>query len=81
MEFFPASIATIIRYLEAEISRGTWKSVSMNGIDWPSPAEALNSFVSGVKEVLEHVGVHIESWHPGKQFVSSSHFVRHFKVF
>ncbi|KAJ3684234.1 hypothetical protein LUZ61_013398 [Rhynchospora tenuis] len=63
VEFFPASIATIIRYFKAEITRGTWKSVPMNGTDWPSPGEALYSLELEVKEVLERVGVHIENWY------------------
>jgi hypothetical protein len=81
VEFFPASIAAIIRYLEAEITRGTWKNVLMNGTDWPSPAEALSSFGSEVKEVLEHIGVHIEKLHPGIRIlicvptlIGTSHF-------
>ncbi|KAJ3684240.1 hypothetical protein LUZ61_013404 [Rhynchospora tenuis] len=62
--FFPASIAAIIRYFKAEITRGRWESVPLNGIDWPSPEDSLNSFRLEVKEVLESVGVYIESWSP-----------------
>ncbi|KAJ4807429.1 Mediator of RNA polymerase II transcription subunit 33A [Rhynchospora pubera] len=64
VEFFPASIAAIIRYFKSEISRGTWKSVPMNGTDWPSPGEALYSLELEVKEVLERLGVHIENCYP-----------------
>ncbi|KAJ3684239.1 hypothetical protein LUZ61_013403 [Rhynchospora tenuis] len=64
VEFFPASIAAIIRYFKAEITRGEWESVPLNGIDWPSPEDSLNSYGLEVKEVLESVGVHIESWSP-----------------
>ncbi|KAJ3688467.1 hypothetical protein LUZ61_017631 [Rhynchospora tenuis] len=63
VDFLPASIAVIIRYFTAEITRGTWKSVPLNGIDWPSPAEALNSFHLEVKEVLERVSVHVQNWY------------------
>ncbi|KAJ3688468.1 hypothetical protein LUZ61_017632 [Rhynchospora tenuis] len=64
VDFLPASIAAIIRYFKAEITRGAWNSVPLNGIDWPSPAEALDSFHLEVKEVLECVSVHIQNWCP-----------------
>ncbi|KAJ1695237.1 hypothetical protein LUZ63_011935 [Rhynchospora breviuscula] len=64
VDFLPASIADIIRYFKAEITRGAWNCVPLNGIDWPSPAEALDSFRLDVKEVLERVSVHIQNWYP-----------------
>ncbi|XP_050382850.1 mediator of RNA polymerase II transcription subunit 33A-like [Argentina anserina] len=57
VEFLPASLATIISYFSAEVTRGIWKPVPMNGIDWPSPAVILNSVESEIKEILEAVGV------------------------
>lgn len=72
MDFLPASIAAIIRYFKEEITRGTWKSVPLNGIDWPSPAEALDSFRLEIKEALEHAGVHIENWFPRKIYLNST---------
>ncbi|KAJ1695238.1 hypothetical protein LUZ63_011936 [Rhynchospora breviuscula] len=64
VDFLPVSVAAIISYFMAEITRGTWKSVPLNGIDWPTPAEALNSFHLEVKEVLERVSVHVQNWYP-----------------
>ncbi|KAJ1695236.1 hypothetical protein LUZ63_011934 [Rhynchospora breviuscula] len=64
VDFFPASIAAIVTYCSAEITRGIWKDVPMNGTDWPNPSEALYSFESGVKEVLASTGVHIQSFYP-----------------
>lgn len=64
VEFFPASIAAIIRYFKAETTRGTWKNVAMDGTDWPSPAEALHSLESEVKYLnmsgsIVRTGTHI----------------------
>lgn len=61
VDFLPASFATIISYFSAEITRGIWKPVSMNGIDWPSPAANLVSLESEMKEILASAGVHIPS--------------------
>lgn len=66
MDFFPASVATITSYFSAEITRGVWKSVGMNGTEWPSPGEALYTFESEIKEVLAHVGVNIQNSYPRK---------------
>ncbi|PKA61809.1 Mediator of RNA polymerase II transcription subunit 33A [Apostasia shenzhenica] len=57
VDFFPASLATIISYFLAEITRGIWQPVSMNGIDWPSPAANLLSIESEIKEILASAGV------------------------
>ncbi|KAJ4779046.1 Mediator of RNA polymerase II transcription subunit 33A [Rhynchospora pubera] len=64
VDLLPASVAAIIRYFIVEITRGTWKTVPLNGIDWPTPAEALNFFHLEVKEVLERVSVHVQNWYP-----------------
>lgn len=65
VDFLPASLASIISYLSAEVTRGIWKPVPMNGTDWPSPAAALPSVESEMKEILASVGVHIPIWSPG----------------
>ncbi|WOL04556.1 mediator of RNA polymerase II transcription subunit 33A-like [Canna indica] len=64
VDFLPASLAAIISYFSAEITRGIWKPVPMNGTDWPSPAPTLLSVESEVKEILASVGVHIQSCYP-----------------
>ncbi|XP_042389930.1 mediator of RNA polymerase II transcription subunit 33A-like [Zingiber officinale] len=64
MDFLPASIAAIISYFSAEITRGIWKPVSLNGTDWPSPSPTLLSMESEIKEILASVGVHINSCYP-----------------
>ncbi|PON88603.1 hypothetical protein TorRG33x02_156680 [Trema orientale] len=62
VDFLPASLATIISYFSAEVTRGIWKSVPMNGIDWPSPTAILLSVESEIKEILGAVGVNIPSY-------------------
>ncbi|XP_073105034.1 mediator of RNA polymerase II transcription subunit 33A isoform X2 [Elaeis guineensis] len=64
VDFLPASLATIISYFSAEITRGIWKPVPMNGTDWPSPAANLLSVESEIKEILASAGVHIASCYP-----------------
>ncbi|XP_072997248.1 mediator of RNA polymerase II transcription subunit 33A-like [Typha latifolia] len=64
VDFLPASLATIVSYFSAEITRGIWKPVPMNGTDWPSPAATLLSIESEIKEVLASAGVHIHSCYP-----------------
>ncbi|KAH7846475.1 hypothetical protein Vadar_014424 [Vaccinium darrowii] len=57
VDFLPASLAAIISYFSAEISRGIWKPVSMNGTDWPSPAANLVAIETEIKEILSSAGV------------------------
>ncbi|RRT49121.1 hypothetical protein B296_00030998 [Ensete ventricosum] len=69
VDFLPASVATIVSYFSAEITRGIWKPVPMNGTDWPSPAPTLLSIESEVKEILASAGVHINSCYPRMCFI------------
>jgi hypothetical protein len=57
--FLPASLAAIVSYFSAEVTRGIWKPVMLNGMDWPSPAATLPVVESETKEVLAFAGVHI----------------------
>lgn len=66
VDFLPASLATIISYFSAEVTRGIWKLVPMNGKDWPSPAANLLSVDSEIKEILAAVGVDAPRCSPGK---------------
>ncbi|KAF3320361.1 mediator of RNA polymerase II transcription subunit 33A-like protein [Carex littledalei] len=43
VDFLPASLAVFVTYFSAEMTRGIWKPVHLNGIDWPSPAANLLS--------------------------------------
>lgn len=61
VDFLPASIATIVSYFSAEVTRGVWKPASMNGTDWPSPAANLLSIEAVIKEILSDTGVHVPS--------------------
>ncbi|XP_047322944.1 mediator of RNA polymerase II transcription subunit 33A-like [Impatiens glandulifera] len=61
VDFLPASLAAIISYFSAEITRGIWKPVDMDGIDWPSPAGNLASIDAEIKEILAAVGVNVPS--------------------
>ena len=64
MDFLPASLAAIVSYFSAEITRGIWKAVPMNGTEWPSPGAALHSIEDEVKEILASAGVQIHSCYP-----------------
>lgn len=61
VDFLPASLATIVSYFSAEVTRGIWKPASMNGTDWPSPAANLLSIEAEVKEILAATGVDVPS--------------------
>ncbi|KAJ4887219.1 Mediator of RNA polymerase II transcription subunit 33A [Raphanus sativus] len=63
-DFLPASLATIVSYLSAEVSRGVWKQVFMNGIDWPNPAANLSKVEEYIKKILATTGVDIPSLAP-----------------
>ena len=60
MDFFPASLSGITSYLEAEVTRGLWKPVPMNGKDWPSPAANLLSIEAEIRDLLAALGVNVQ---------------------
>ncbi|EEF45403.1 mediator of RNA polymerase II transcription subunit 33A [Ricinus communis] len=60
-DYLPASLATIVSYFSAEVSRGVWKPVFMNGTDWPSPAANLSNVEEKIKKILAATGVDIPS--------------------
>lgn len=60
-DFLPASLATIVSYFTAEVTRGVWKPASMNGTDWPSPAANLSSVEQQVKKIIAATGVDVPS--------------------
>ncbi|KAL3572485.1 hypothetical protein D5086_026389 [Populus alba] len=60
-DFLPASLATIVSYFSAEVTRGIWKPASMNGTDWPSPAANLSSVEQQIKKILAATGVDVPS--------------------
>ncbi|KAK2656195.1 hypothetical protein Ddye_009247 [Dipteronia dyeriana] len=59
VDFLPASLAAIISYFAAEVTRGIWKPVPMNGTDWPSPSPILPSVESEMKAILAGAGVNV----------------------
>ncbi|KAF7144271.1 hypothetical protein RHSIM_Rhsim05G0234500 [Rhododendron simsii] len=61
IDFLPASLAAIISYFSAEISRGIWKPVPMNGTDWPSPAANLVAVETEITDILSSAGVNASS--------------------
>ncbi|KAG2317318.1 hypothetical protein Bca52824_020440 [Brassica carinata] len=63
-DFLPASLATIVSYFSAEVSRGVWKPVFMNGVDWPNPAANLSNVEEYIKKILATTGVDIPSLAP-----------------
>ncbi|KAG5415645.1 hypothetical protein IGI04_003212 [Brassica rapa subsp. trilocularis] len=48
----------------AEVRRGVWKPVFMNGIDWPNPAANLSNVEEYIKKILATTGVDIPSLAP-----------------
>ncbi|XP_012092293.1 mediator of RNA polymerase II transcription subunit 33B isoform X2 [Jatropha curcas] len=60
-DFLPASLATIVSYLSAEVTRGIWKPAYMNGTDWPSPAANLSTVEQQIKKILSATGVDVPS--------------------
>ncbi|KAL4590219.1 hypothetical protein LXL04_003145 [Taraxacum kok-saghyz] len=60
-DFLPASLAIIVSYFSAEVSRGVWKPVFMNGTDWPSPAANLSNVEEHIKNILAATGVNVPS--------------------
>jgi len=71
VDFLPASLATIVSYFSAEITRGVWKPASMNGTDWPSPASNLSSVEAEVKEILAATGIDVPSLVTGENTAST----------
>lgn len=60
-DFLPASLATIVSYLSAEVTRGIWKPAFMNGTDWPSPAANLSNVEQQIKKIIAAIGVDVPS--------------------
>ncbi|XP_047979918.1 mediator of RNA polymerase II transcription subunit 33A-like [Salvia hispanica] len=58
-DFLPASLATIVSYLSAEVTRGLWKPAFMNGTDWPSPAANLAMVEQQIHKILAATGVNV----------------------
>ncbi|XP_043711715.1 mediator of RNA polymerase II transcription subunit 33A-like [Telopea speciosissima] len=57
----PASLATIVSYFSAEVTRGVWQPAFMNGTDWPSPAANLSNVEEQIKRILAATGVDVPS--------------------
>ncbi|CAH9136659.1 unnamed protein product [Cuscuta epithymum] len=60
-DFLPASLATIVSYFSAEVTRAIWKPAFMNGSDWPSPAANLSNVEEQIKKILAATGVDVPS--------------------
>ncbi|XP_040381743.1 mediator of RNA polymerase II transcription subunit 33A isoform X2 [Oryza brachyantha] len=58
-DFLPASLATIVSYFSAEVTRGVWKPAFMNGTDWPSPAVNLSMVEEHIKKIVAATGVDV----------------------
>ncbi|XP_073292189.1 mediator of RNA polymerase II transcription subunit 33A-like isoform X1 [Primulina huaijiensis] len=58
-DFLPASLATIVSYFSAEVTRGLWKPAFMNGSDWPSPAANLSIIEERINRTLAATGVNV----------------------
>lgn len=76
-DFLPASLATIVSYFSAEVTRGVWKPAFMNGTDWPSPAANLQNVEEQIKKILAETGVDVPSLTTGFLLVTlnSKHFL------
>lgn len=73
-DFLPASLATIVSYFSAEVTRGLWKPVFMNGSDWPSPAANLSNVEEQIKRILAATGVDVPSLAAGMIIVITANF-------
>ncbi|XP_059660526.1 mediator of RNA polymerase II transcription subunit 33B [Cornus florida] len=60
-DFLPASLATIVSYFSAEVTRGVWKPAFMNGTDWPSPAANLSIVEQQIKKIIAATGLDVPS--------------------
>lgn len=60
-DYLPASLASIISYFSAEVTRGVWKPAFMNGTDWPSPAANLSLVEEHIKKIVGATGVDVPS--------------------
>ncbi|CAN6197275.1 unnamed protein product [Urochloa humidicola] len=58
-DFLPASLATIVSYFSAEVTRGVWKPASMNGSDWPSPSVNISMVEEHIKKIVAATGVDV----------------------
>uniref|UniRef100_K3ZQ37 Mediator of RNA polymerase II transcription subunit 33A n=1 Tax=Setaria italica TaxID=4555 RepID=K3ZQ37_SETIT len=58
-DFLPASLATIVSYFSAEVTRGVWKPAFMNGSDWPSPSVNLSMVEEHIKKIVATTGVDV----------------------
>ncbi|XP_059434342.1 mediator of RNA polymerase II transcription subunit 33A-like [Corylus avellana] len=56
-----ASLASVISYFSAEVTRGIWKPVCMNGTDWPSPDANLSKVEEKMKKIIATTGVDFPS--------------------
>ncbi|KAK1318763.1 Mediator of RNA polymerase II transcription subunit 33A [Acorus calamus] len=65
-DFLPASLATMVSYFSAEVTRGIWKPAFMNGTDWPSPAANLSTVEEHIKKIVAATGVDVPSLAAGK---------------
>ncbi|XP_061990357.1 mediator of RNA polymerase II transcription subunit 33A-like [Rosa rugosa] len=61
VDFLPASLGTIVSYLTAEVTRGTWKPASMNGTDWPCPDANLSYVEEKIKTIVAATAVDVSS--------------------
>ena len=60
-DYLPATLATMVSYFSAEVTRGIWKPAFMNGTDWPSPAANLSIVEQQIKKILAATGVDVPS--------------------
>ncbi|GLT42581.1 hypothetical protein SLA2020_165720 [Shorea laevis] len=60
-DFLPPTLATIVSYFSAEVTRGIWKPAFMNGTDWPSPAAYLSTVEQQIKKIIAATGVDVPS--------------------
>lgn len=74
-DFLPASLATIISYFSAEVTRGVWKPVFMNGTDWPSPAANLLNVEGQIRKILAATGVDVPSLASGFPIFMTLNFI------
>lgn len=81
VDFLPASVATIVSYFSAEVTRGVWKPAFMNGTDWPSPNANLSNVVEKIKEIIAATAVEVSSAAASGFFLFFFFFLHYINVY
>ena len=80
-DFLPASLGTIVSYLTAEVTRGTWKPASMNGTDWPCPDANLSYVEEKINTIVAASAVDVSSTSSGLLKLEEHKLINQFCIY